>query len=74
VLRTVKDTVTSDEVYMFLETPGKRGRTLGEDRNIDDHKSSIAVIEAALKKIGYEKDDSDGGWDLAKTAPASQQD
>ena len=74
VLRAVRDTVTSDEVYMFLETPGKRGRTLGEDRNIEDHKSSIAIIEAALKKIGYEKDDSDGGWDLAATTPAPQED
>ena len=65
VLRVVRDKVTSPEVYMFLETPGKRGRTLGEDQNIEDHKVSISVIEAALGKLGYEQDDQDGGWGLA---------
>ena len=65
VLRVVRDKVTSAEVYMFLETPGKRGRTLGEDQNIEDHKVSISVIEAALGKLGYEQDDHDGGWGLA---------
>ena len=65
VLRVVRDKVTSPEVYMFLETPGKRGRTLGEDQNIEDHKISISVIEAALGKLGYEQDDHDGGWGLA---------
>ena len=36
VLRTVRDRITAPEVYMFLEIPGKRGRTLGEDRNIEE--------------------------------------
>ena len=55
---------------MFLEIPGKRGRTLGEDRNIEEHKTSISIIETALEKLGYEKDEADGGWDLREEAPS----
>ena len=69
VLRALSDKITAPEVYMFLEIPGKRGRTLGEDRNIEEHKASISVIETALEKLGYEKDETDGGWDLREEAP-----
>ncbi|MEC8895485.1 MAG: TIM barrel protein [Planctomycetota bacterium] len=71
VLRTVRDRITAPEVYMFLEIPGKRGRTLGEDRNIEEHKASIAVVENALAEVGYRKNEDDGGWDLQENEPAS---
>lgn len=62
VIRAVREMLTVPEVYLFLETPGKRGRSVGEDRAIEDHRISILAIQEALRLNGYRQERPDAAW------------
>ncbi|HVR73527.1 MAG TPA: TIM barrel protein [Planctomycetota bacterium] len=62
VLKAVRDTLTTPEVLVNLEIPGKRGREIGERRALEEHLESIRLVREALGKLGYTEDPSDFGW------------
>lgn len=58
----VRDILTVPEVYMFLEVPGKRGRVIGEQRNLEGHQRSITLVRQALTAAGYREDPENSVW------------
>ncbi|HLU46952.1 MAG TPA: hypothetical protein VK116_02670 [Planctomycetota bacterium] len=61
VLERIRDTSEVDELYLFLEVPGKRGRDIGEERAIAEHRRSIEHVTGILSELGYTEDPS-GVW------------
>lgn len=61
VLRCVKETLTVPVVLIVLEIPGKRGRQIGEEQAIEEHRQSIRKTVDALRQVGYGQG-ADGTW------------
>ncbi len=61
VLRCVKETLTVPTVIIVLEMPGKRGRRIGEEEAIAEHRQSIRKTVEALEELGY-RQEADGAW------------
>ena len=59
---TVRDVLTVPDVWLFIEVPGKRGRLLAEDENIEGHKQSIGLLKKAFEAGGYREIESEGSW------------
>ncbi len=62
VFKSIRDTLTASEVYVFLEVPGKRGREIGEKRALEEHLESIRIAREALQSLNYREDPEDFGW------------
>ena len=64
VASAIRDELRVPRVDLHLEIPGKRGRTVAEDRSLEEHRQSRERIEAALTRAGYREDSRDRLWRL----------
>ena len=62
VIRAIRDHLRVPRLLLFLEVPGKRGRQIGEQRTVEGHLRSVALIREALRGAGYREDPADGCW------------
>ena len=61
-VQSVRDVLTVPELWLFFEVPGKRGRLLTEDQNIEGHKTSVRLFRQALEAAGYRENEKEGTW------------
>ena len=61
-MTTVRDVLTVPDVWLFIEVPGKRGRLLAEDENIEGHRQSIRLLRQAFEAAGYREIGEEGSW------------
>jgi sugar phosphate isomerase/epimerase len=64
VLRHARDTLRVEDLLVYLEMPGKRGRELGEKRAIAEHVESIRIVQEALAVSGYRQSEDTHVWVL----------
>ncbi len=62
VIVATRDLLKASRVLLFLEVPGKRGREIGEKRNLEGHAKSITMIQEALRDAGYRLNPDDHCW------------
>lgn len=62
VFEAVRDIVTADTVYFYLEIPGKRGRQSGEQEALRQHRESLVHLTNALRQVGYQQDSDSKAW------------
>ena len=62
VIGAASETLQVDDLYLFLEVPGKRARDTAERQSIEDHLASIDAVVKALEGAGYSQNSADHVW------------
>ena len=66
VAAAIRDHLAGDELYAFVEYPGKRGRVIGEKDAVEKNAASVRAFCKALAGAGFVENPSDGSWSIPR--------
>ncbi|HOX38871.1 MAG TPA: TIM barrel protein [Candidatus Brocadiia bacterium] len=64
VAAAIRDYLTGDELYAFVEYPGKRGRIIGEEDALAKNADSVRAFCKALAGAGFVENPADASWSI----------